>query len=241
MLTIVTWKWAPKPGYRSTFTAEHVNTLARMVARHYPHPHRVVCVTDDDRGIDPSIGVVPLWGDHGQLLSPHGAGQPSCYRRLKAFSAEAAELFGERYVSVDLDCVITGDLSPVWNRPEDFCIWGDTNPTTFYNGGMWLLRAGARRQVWETFDPIESPKKSRALKQWGSDQGWIGACLGPDEAKWGCGDGVYSYRNHIAPAPVHGGTSGRLPPDARIVFFHGAVDPWGPQAQQLAWVREHWR
>jgi hypothetical protein len=44
--------------------------------------------------------------------SPCGARQPSCYRRLKAFSAEAARCSAPRFVSLDLDCVITGD----WRR-----------------------------------------------------------------------------------------------------------------------------
>lgn len=241
MLTICCWKWKPAPGYRSHFTAEHVNILARMVDRHYRRPHRVICITDDDAGIDEDIGIIPLWSDHAGLPSPHGRGNPSCYRRLRAFSAEARDLIGERFVSLDLDCVIVGDMVPVWDRPEDFVIWGDTNPTTHYNGGMWLLRAGSRRQVWETFDPVRSPIESRRQQQWGSDQGWIGACLGPNEAKWGRGDGVYSYRNHIQPPPARGGTGGALPQGARIVMFHGAVDPDHAEAQRLAWVREHYR
>lgn len=237
VLTVVAWKWRAAPGYRSSFTGEHVNVLAAMVARHYRRPHRVVCITDDAVGIDPSVGIVPLWDDHARIPSPHGAGNPSCYRRLKAFSAEARELIGERFVSLDLDCVITGDLAPVWDRPEPFVIWGDTNPTTFYNGGMFLLTAGARRQVWDEFDPVRSPARSRAMGQFGSDQGWIGACLGGGEAKWGTADGVFSYRCHIRPPRG----KGALPQGARIVFFHGQHDPWGPEAQRLAWVREHWR
>lgn len=234
-LTIVTWKWRT-PGYRSTFTAEHVNILSRMVRRHYPHPHRFICVTDDDRGIDGHIGIVPIWQDFAALPNPSIQSGPSCYRRLRAFSAEAAEMFGPRFVSLDLDCVIVGDMTPVWNRPEDFVIWGDTHPTTYYNGSMWLLRAGTRRQVWETFDPIRSPQISKERRQLGSDQGWIGACLGPHEARWSTGDGVYSYRMHIR--RIH---QGRLPQNARIVIFHGGVDPDSPEAQALDWVREHYR
>jgi hypothetical protein len=117
MLAVVCWKWKPKIGYRSTFCAEHVNVLRSMVERHYRKPHQLVCITDDGAGIDPRVRVVPLWQDHARLPSPHGGNNPSCYRRLRAFSAEAAELIGPRFVSVDLDCVITGDMRPVWDRP----------------------------------------------------------------------------------------------------------------------------
>jgi hypothetical protein len=231
---VITWKWRPiSRNYRSTFRAETVNTLFRMVRRHYPEPFRAVCVTDDPHGIDPSIEIVPI-GDHlATIPNPHGAQNPSCYRRLRMFAPEAADTFGPRFVSLDLDTVITGDLVPLWDRPEEFVAWGDTNRGTPYNGSMILLTAGARPRVWQTFDPRDSPRKAKAAGCFGSDQGWISYCLGPGEARWGRADGVYSYRNDIK-------RSGRLPAGARIVFFHGRIDPWAREAQALDWVREAW-
>lgn len=235
MLDIVTFKWRSQAGYRSTFGPETVNTLKRMCARHYHGEHRFTCVTDDPSGIDEDVRIIPLWNDFADLPSPHGGTNPSCYRRLKLFSMEAATLIGPRFVSLDLDCVITGDMAPVWDRPEDFVIWGATNPTTSYNGSMMLMTAGARQQVWTTFDPRNSPRRARAAQCFGSDQGWISYCLGPNEKKWTHADGVYSYRNDIKPK------RGVLPKDAKVVFFHGREDPWGHQAQSTTWVREHWR
>jgi hypothetical protein len=235
MLSVVTYKWKPRPGYRSAFGPESVNVLRAMVRRNYAKPHRFILVTDDADGVDSDIEIVPLWDDYAAVPSPHGAHQPSCYRRLKAFAVGASALFGPRFVSLDLDCVVTGDLAPLFDRPEDFVIWGDTSPRTPYNGSMILMTAGSRRQVWEDFDPKTSPAKGRALGYFGSDQAWIGARLGPHEAKWSQADGVYSYRNDIARA------GGALPDNARIVMFHGKVDPWSAEAQAFAWVREHYR
>jgi hypothetical protein len=234
MISFVCWRWRPPAGYRSTFGPETVNTLRKMVARHYAGPHRFICVTDDPRGIDPAVEVVPLWEDFGSLPSPHGRGNPSCYRRLKMFSAEAEQLFGPRFCSLDLDCVITGPLDPIVDRSEDIVLWGDTNPTTPYNGSMILLRAGSRTKVWDDFDPVTSPKKATALGYFGSDQAWLGAALGPNEPKWSKVDGVYSYRCDLR--------GKGLPSDARIVMFHGQWDPWSREIQQRhAWVREHYR
>lgn len=234
-MTVVCWKWTPAKNYRSEFSAERVNTLAKMVGRHYPHPHRIVCVTDDPVGIDPSIGIVKLWPDLGQLSNPHGTHQPSCYRRLKAFSADAVHWFGERFVSVDLDCVIVGDMSPLWNRTEEFIIWsGETDKRVWCNGSMWMMTAGARRIVWDTFNPKRSPNEAKRAGYFGSDQGWIAHCLGRKEAKWTIHDGVYSFRVHLK--------EGRkpLPKDARIVFFHGKLDPWHSYSQAIPWVQEHY-
>jgi len=235
--TVVTWKWKSAPGYRSTFGPETVNTLKRMVKRHYAHPHRFVCVTDDAAGIDADVEIVPDAKDFASLPSPTGGHNPSCYRRLRMYAPEAGRVFGsERFVSLDLDIVMTGDLDPVWNRPEDFVIWGETNPRSFYNGSMFMLTAGARPQLWADFNPRTSPTLAKRAGRFGSDQGWISYKLGKGEATWTREDGVYSFRVHLE--PKNGGED--LPANARVVHFHGKCDPWHWRAQRLAWVREHW-
>lgn len=233
MLSVVCWKWKPARGYRSTFGPETVNVLRGMVARNYPDPHRFICVTDDATGIDADVEIVPLWTEFSHLKNPSGDRNPSCYRRLRAFAPDAATYFGERFVSVDLDVVITGDLRPVWNRPEDFVIFGDTSAQTPFNGSMFLLTAGARPKVWTTFDPQTSPTKTHRARLFGSDQAWIRHCLGKHEAVWTVRDGVYSFRKHIQ-------ATGVLPADAKMVVFHGIPDPWAPEAQKLPWVRQHY-
>lgn len=239
-MEFVTFKWRPNAGYRSSFNAAAVNTLWSMIRRNYDGACRLTCITDEPHGINADIRVLPLWHDLSTLPSPHGPAYPSCYRRLPLFAEEfqgkrIAELIGERFVCLDLDTVITGCLNPVLDVPDDFKIWGDTAKGTPYNGSLYLLRAGARRQVWEQFDPIASPKKSLALGYIGSDQGWIGAVLGPNEAKWGTRDGIYSFRNHCQRQGY------LLPTNARMVIFHGAVDPWSRQASYISWVRKHYR
>lgn len=236
MLNILTWKWKSDKPYRSKFGPETVNILKQCVKRHYKKPHRFVCITDDPKGLDPDIKVVPLWNLHGDIINPHGQENPSCYRRLRMFSPDAQKLFGKRFVSLDLDTVITGDLSPLWDRSEDIVLYGDTNPSTYYNGSMLLMTAGCRPQVWEDFNPKKSPLISKAAGQFGSDQGWISYKLGPGEKKWTADDGVISFRLHIR--NLHGR---RLPEKARVVMFHGECDPWSPLAQSLGWVKENWR
>lgn len=232
---VICWKWKPKRVYRSEFGPQAVNVLRRMVARNFEVPHRFICVTDDPKGIDPEVEIIPLWDTFSDLENPSGPQNPSCFRRLRMFAPDAANLFGPRFVSLDLDVVITADMRPLWMRQEDFVIWGDTNPTSPYNGSMMLLTAGKRPQVWTEFHPTESPKRATSLGFFGSDQAWIGACLGPDETKWTRKDGVYSYRNEIG---IH---RHDLPANTRIVIFHGQHDPWTHFPQQQGWVRSHYR
>lgn len=236
MLTVVCWKWKSPQGYRSTFLGEHVNILRNMVKRHLQLEHEFVCVTDDPTGIDEGVRVVPLWNDFEDLQSFVGNTRPACYRRLKVFNAEAAGL-GERVLSIDLDAVITADITPLVDRDDDFVIWGDTARGTLYNGGFWLLRRGTRQKVWSSFDPLTSPMATRAAGIIGSDQAWISYSLGKGQATWTVKDGVYSFRNHLKTR-----SSFDLPPDAKLVMFHGAHDPWDADVQhRYPWVREHYK
>lgn len=238
MLDVVCWLWTPTKDYRSQFCTDHANTLYAMVQRHYPHEFRFSCITDRDTGFDKGIRVIPLWDDYSKMESIYGPNTPSCYRRLRAFSSEMAHVIGPRFVSVDLDVVVTGDLTPVWNRKEDFVIWGDRARQTPYNGSMWMMNAGAREKVWTEFhrDPERAVRKARGAGFFGSDQAWMCYTLGPMENRWTADDGVYSYRTHVKPA------KGALPKDARIVFFQGHYDPWHPMIrEQCPWVSQHYR
>lgn len=235
MITVLCWRWAPPQGYRSTFGPETVHALDRMVKRHYPKQHRFVCVTDDPTGLD-GIETFPLWSDHALVPSPHGGKNPSCYRRLKAFAPEAGQWFGERIVSIDLDTVIVGDLSPLFDRQEDFIIWGQSDfpKSQWFNGSLWMLKTGSRPQVWQRFNPATSPQEAKAAGARGSDQGWLSYILGHTEATWTDQDGVYSYRVHLKRGALP------LPKNAKVICFHGQEDPWHPQPQRLPWVRKHW-
>ena len=236
-LTFCTFKWQAYAGYRSTFTSEHVNVLFRMIDRHYTAPHRNICVTDDAVGISGTIETVPLWKDHANVPNPNGGTRnPSCYRRLKLFAPDAGKQFGEQVVVMDLDTVIVGDLTGLFARSEDFVIWGQTDypRTQWYNGSLWMLRTGTRPKVWTEFHPNVSPMMASKAGKKGSDQGWFSYVLGPNEAVWTTKDGVYSWRVHLSRL------NWELPPDAKIVSFHGHTDPWSYQAQQIQWVRQHW-
>jgi len=235
MLTVVTWKWRPPRAYRSTYAPETVHTLKRMVAAHYAAPHRFVCVTDDPTGLD-GIETIPI--PHPELIAippPEGRNWPSCYVRLSAFAPQAAGWLGPRYVSLDLDTVIVGDLAPLFDRSESFAIWNETDwpRTQFYNASLWLHTPGTRTQVWDRFDPATSPLAAFKAGGRGGDQAWISHVLGKGEAVFTPADGVLSFRRHIEVPRRF-----RLPAGARIVNFHGVVDPWSRVGQTHGWVRE---
>lgn len=209
MLSVVCWKWKGTREYE----AVHVNTLRQMVADHYPDPHRFICVTDDADGLDPRIEVVPLPAfDH----LPVKKGSPSCYVRLWAFSKEARQHLGERFVSLDIDVVITGDLRPLFNRTEEFVAWSDpTGPQFRYQGGFYIMTAGTRAFVWDDFKGSESQAITQAAGLNGTDQAWMSYRMG-DEASVDRDDGIWKARE-----------LGRTPlAKTRIVQLYGSGPPW---------------
>lgn len=239
MVNVVTWLWTPEKDYHAQYTPHHVNILYRMVRRHYKNLGNFICVTDCiSKGASPyhpSICLVPfLRDDLDSLKNPYGPGTPSCYRRLPAFSTHA---YGPRFVSLDLDCVVLDDLSPVFDRPEEFIIWRSFARQTQYNGSMWMMDACVRSQVWEKFreNPQRAISRARAAGFYGSDQAWINYILGPKEHCWGEHDGVYSFRRHLR-------NENAPPKNARIVFFEGRYSPWDAQIQQKhPWILQHYR
>lgn len=240
MIEVVCFKYRPRRPYRSTYGPQAVNTLRNMVRRNLHLPHRFSCITDDAEGLDDDIRVIPIWEDYADVPNPSLMMGPSCYRRLKLFSEEARALIGERILCLDLDMVITADITTLIDVPDDLVMADGISlekdsqkrsPYCRYNGSMMLLTAGMNTHVWTEFDPLTSPQIAHRAGQKGSDQGWISHCMGPGVRTWKREHGIYSFRNHIMPRPW------ACPRDARVVLFHGRIDPWSAQAQTLGWVR----
>ena len=120
MIRVVSWLWKDE-SYRYNdyfrYGPDHVNRLYRMVGRNLSLDHEFCCVTDDPQGLDSGIRVIPIWSD----LSEMGG----CYRRLRAFAPDMRDIIGPRFVWMDVDCVVTGSLDPLFNRTEDFVIWSN--------------------------------------------------------------------------------------------------------------------
>lgn len=222
-LTVCTWLWR-QPGCRTRYTAEHVNTWARMVSRNLSMPHRLVCFTDMPDGIDASVDARPLPRDLATVHNPNwqaSTGKPQCYRRLAMFRRDAADWIGPRFVSMDLDCVIFDALDPLFERDEDLVLFRGTGPRRPYNGSLVLMTAGARPQVFDDFTPEQAAAAGR--RHLGSDQGWLAYKLGPDEAKFTNQHGAH----HMTPSLRRRlQQRGHPPSGVRVVFFPGRVKPW---------------
>lgn len=230
-LTVLSWLWR-QDGGRAEYGPEAVNTWAAMVRRNLSMPHRIACVTDHPEGIDSDIAIIEPPRDFEDVRLPTWDDRkPQCLRRLAMFGPDATRIFGERFICMDLDCVVAGPLDPLFDVPDDFRIMRGTSPDRPYNGSMILLTAGARPQVYSEFTPERAVIAGRHFL--GSDQAWIAFCLGWEEATWGDADGVLWF------SPRY---SDRVPPEARVMFFPGSQKPWTVNGFRPLdrWVQQHY-
>lgn len=230
MLTCLSWLWA-QPGGRTEYTAERVNIWADMIDRHLSLDHEIACVTDMPEGLDPRIRVIappcefadvriPTWSD------ARAPGLPQCLRRIAMFRPDAADVFGAgRFVSMDLDCVISGPLDPLFDRPEDFVMYRGTTAERPYNGSMVMMTAGCRPRVYTEFTPEGAAEAGR--RYLGSDQAWISHILGWGEATWDARDGVHAWGSRWNAG------------EARVTFFLSARKPW--DMPENDWFELHYR
>ena len=245
MITFICWKWQ-STGWRAPYRVPHVNALYRMLDWHMKSDFRLLCFTDkpQEAGYLKEIDVRPLWKDP-KLKVKTATYAPNCYQRLRVFNPEflsAVERDGSRLsvvASIDLDCLVRGDLTPLFSGKDIFkIVRGRASP---YNGSLWKIdRTGIFSMhrpeafsdlyaVYTDFDPVHSPALAQQQKQvngapyFGSDQAWISYKL-PDRPTWCDDDGVYQYSTKRANAP--------LPDDCRVMFFAGDVKPWSMTAKK---------
>jgi len=230
MLKVVCFKWQRNTeGFNLPhvvdYGPDHVKKLRNMVKRHLHIPYEFICITDDPTGLD-GIKTIPLWDKCKEL--------GGCFNRMYVFSEDMKEIIGDRFVIIDLDCVIVNDITPLLDIEDDFKINAYQGMFTedkdqYYNGAMVLMNAGARKEVWESFNFKKSPKKIyRNQKVIGTDQAWIRMVLGKKENRWGPEDGVYEARNMGA----------EIPTNSRIIFFSGKRDP---SVGRKGWIRRNYR
>lgn len=199
MITVVTFKYKVA-GYRTRFEPEHVNTLYRAVSRNYSGDFRFVCITDDPDGLDPNIEPIKFRVDFTALKNPTSDHRPNCYPRLLLFDDDTRTRYpiGDRFISLDLDMVVTGPLEPVFDRPEDFVIYKIRDR---YCASMFMASRGARPQLLRDFCGGSTPYLTNKAGFKGSDQAWMMYRLGPGEASWTTADGVYGWQDEIGYIP----------------------------------------
>lgn len=243
MLTVVVFKWEPLADQlesiptqvgksKVNYGADHVNTHYNMVKRNIQLPFNYVLITDNiSPEVNKDIKQIKLWDKHREL--------GGCFHRLFTFSKEFEEYVGDRFVAMDLDMVITGDITPLLNHDLDFIYYkmrGSDGTGWRMNNQMYMMKTGSRSFVWEQFDA--DPKKVMDMRVGpGTDQGVTNALLDLDnEYHWIQGDAIYDMRQDF----IETGRT-ELPEGTRIVMWPGPRDPMQTAWQEkYSWINENY-
>lgn len=237
-VSFVCWKWTDPRcvGTPRQFKSHHVNVLSRAIKRHYPRPHRFICITNEPEGLLKDVEHMPMpetGFEHLKNPSEQHSQKPfpSCYRRLWNFSEEA-KILGERIFALDIDVIIKGDLRSLVDRTASFVGWSDKKfGWQKVAGGAYLLKTGTHTDVWTDFDPNSSPGIARAAGCGGSDQAWMSYKLWPPEDSWSMADGLFKLK----------WLNGVVPAEAKMIFTSGDKPPWDRTVQRKhPWIQEYW-
>lgn len=235
MNTIVTWVWHGERAY----TLQHANFLAKMLKKRMKSPYRFVVISDQEGEVRDGevIKTPPAAMALAHLKTLERKNFPTSFRRLWLFSDEA-KLLGDVILSTDIDVVVTGDWTPLFDHKpgENFMGWQPGqqwgNTVGRVGGGTWRIRTGSHPEVWERFiqDPEKAMKDARAAGYRGSDQAWMSYNLTGKVPVYPKSAGICSIRDFnrdcrsmIVP---------EIPSDATVVHFNGAGKPWHPEMQK---------
>lgn len=197
-VSVVCFKYSV-PGYRTRFTSTMVNKLFLMLARNVGPdvPFELVCITDDPKGLMSDVLTRRMLPTFMNMRNPTSPSRPNCYPRLKLFDPSNPYGLQEYFLSIDLDAVVTGDVTPFIQHWQDFRVWKIRD---HHCGSLFGGRIGATPDLFTEFDPRTSPQATHAAGLRGSDQAWF-EYMYPDAPTWTIEDGVYGWQDEIGVKP----------------------------------------
>lgn len=195
---------------------EYVNRLGSMIGRHLKQDFRLFCLTDDPRGLDDRIDVIPLPVDLEKW-----------WGKLYFFKPGVLPA-GERVIYFDLDTLIVGSLDELVKYRGSFATLMDFYWPHLVGPAVMLWEAGKHAQIWERWEEEGRPEHSMG------DLWWLNSI---DDGRWVQKVDrlqlIYpytfiSYKVHCVPTPL---------PEASVVCFHGEPKPHNCGAE---WVGQVW-
>jgi hypothetical protein len=237
--TVLCMKWGSKYG------PEYINRLYGMVRRHLRGEFRFVCLTDQREGIRAEVQCLPI----PDLALPAGIPERG-WKKLTSFEADLHGLTGTA-LFLDIDIVIVDDITPFFEHPGEFLIIHDwKRPWRITgNSSVYRFELGAHADALAYFrNHVEEVRANfRHEQAFLSDfihrQGKM--------AYWPA-DWCVSWKYHCIPRlPTNLWRSPRIPAGARILIFHGVMNPpdalngrsngnWR-YAKPAPWIADHWR
>jgi hypothetical protein len=236
---VLCMKWGTKYG------PEYVNRLYGMVRRHLSGDFRFVCLTDNPQGVRAEVECHPI----PNLALPEGIPERG-WKKLTTFEPDLYGLTGTA-LFLDVDVVIVGSLDPFFEYPGEFLIIHDWKRPwrVTGNSSVYRFRLGQLGGVLSYFR--EHQARIRASHR--NEQAYLSAYLHERgllsywPAEW-----CASYKYHCLPKwPMNYWCDPVMPAEARILIFHGTINPPDALAgtplrlrrfsRPAAWIEPYWQ
>jgi len=211
------------------YPPKYVNSLFSMVRRNLSLPHRFICFTENPKGIDPEVEVLPL----PDLSVDVPTNVPGKWRKIALWQKELYGLNGVA-LFIDLDTVIVGSIDEFFEfgNPDDVVLTKNWLKPFRKLGQTTLFRYPVGRNP-SFYDDFVKDSQNVAIR-FQYEQHYIThklenrLCFWP--SSW-----VKHYRYHCLGNnyPLRYFRSARLPSKAKIIAFPGVPNP--EEAQLGVW------
>lgn len=232
MINIVCLKAGTKYG------AEYVNRLKSMIDRNITVPYRFYCFTDDNKGLNPEINIIPLPVEkrlQGWWWKP--------YIFKKGHFSD-----GDEILFFDLDMVIIGNIDKLINFESGKFVGlrdvGRVFRPHLQKLGSAVMKWPANQfsDIWEKMD--SDPHATKGLQ---GDQDWIWKCH-HDRIKFFPDNWIKSYKWEVRTRSELTRLNGKqvfksvrdpeIDPEIAVLAFHGTPNP---EDVQDAVIVDNWR
>jgi hypothetical protein len=249
---VICMKWG------KVFGPEYINRLYRGVRRHVRGDLRFLCVTDDAMGIRPEVEIIDYKPEPFDAALRAAIAKAPRHGPMQKITMQRPDLVRDLngpLLSLDVDVVVTGPLDELFKfAPGKVCmrrVW--TTPSRRVGLGNGSACRFDPKLHGYLYDDMAKDTEACVLRANGSEQSYISWSAYdhgdlqhfPDE--W-CASFKYDCRPM---RPLNLLLPPRLPPQARLVFFHGnpkmadAVSGYSAgllhSTKSAGWLTDAWR
>ncbi|UNU73506.1 glycosyltransferase [Moraxella nasovis] len=242
---IICMKWGKKYG------AEYVNRLHNMVKRHLTLDFQMVCLTDDDTGIDPQIKCYPI----PELNLPANLPERG-WKKLTTFTPNLYDLKGTA-LFLDIDIVIVDNIDCFFTHQaeheDSVMIIRDWKKPWRLVGNSSVYRFKVGQNTYPDLLSYFEQNFEKIRQEVRHEQAFLSNYLRKHhhleywDASW-CVSFKYHCLHNI---PLAYFIPPKKPANAKIIIFHGEINPpdaiqggggkWYRHVLPSDWIKQAWQ
>ena len=202
------------------YGSEYVNRLYSMVKRNLTYDFKMVCFTDDDKGIDKEIQCYPI----PEIDIPSNLPE----RMWKKLTTLKSDLYGleGKALFLDLDIVIVDNMDCFFDMDGEFIIIKDHSWRTWRitgNSSVYRFDIGKHGYVFDNFvaNFDEVIKTHRNEQEFLTQEFYDKGLLQYWPKEW-CPSFKYDCHSRL---PFNFWKKPKIPEGSKIIIFHGEINP----------------